>query len=103
MHWNVPCTGNPFQHNLRSITWTGTEGPELRDVWRSRIDVFVAAPLLAMILALWIVGVVKLFQKRRRVLAWISLAGIIIPFILPIGFVGWFIRPNPQVAMKPSD
>jgi hypothetical protein len=63
----------------------------------------VAAPLLAMILAIWIVGVVKLFQKRRRVLAWISLAGIIIPFILPVGFIGWFIRPNPQVAMKPSD
>ncbi len=92
-----------FSHDRRSTTWIGygdTRGSVRLEV---EIDVFVAAPLLAIILAGWIVGVVKLFQKRRRILAWISLAGIVIPFILPLGFIGWFIRPNPQVAMKPTD
>ncbi len=58
--------------------------------------------LLAVILAAWIVGIVRLFQKRRRILGWVALAGVIIPFLAPIGFIGWFIKPNPQVSMKPS-
>jgi hypothetical protein len=63
----------------------------------------MAVLLLAVILAVWIVGIVKLFQKRRRILGWIALAGLIIPFLAPIGFFGWFIKPNPQVGMKPSN
>jgi hypothetical protein len=63
----------------------------------------MAVLLLAVILAVWIVGIVRLFQKHRRILAWIALAGLIIPFLAPIGFLGWFIKPNPQVGMKPSN
>jgi hypothetical protein len=63
----------------------------------------MAVLLLAVILAAWIVGIVRLFQKRRRILGWIALAGLIIPFLAPIGFFGWFIKPNPQVSMKPSN
>ncbi len=91
-----------FWHYRRSTTWIGYGGTRASVCLEVEIGVLVAVPLLALILAGWIVGVVKLFQKHRRVLAWIALAGIAIPFILPIGFIGWFIRPNPQVGMKPS-
>jgi hypothetical protein len=63
----------------------------------------MAMLLLAVILAAWIVCIVRLFEKRHRILGWIALAGVIIPLLAPIGFLGWFIKPNPQVSMKPSD
>ncbi len=59
--------------------------------------------MLSLIVAGWIVGVVRLFQKQRRILAWIALSGVIIPFLAPVALIGWYIKPNPQVAMKPPD
>ncbi|MFV1990809.1 MAG: hypothetical protein ACC652_08740 [Acidimicrobiales bacterium] len=52
------------------------------------------ALFLAVVLAAWVIGIVRLFQKHRKILAWIALSGIIIPFVAPIGFIGWFIRPK---------
>lgn len=52
-------------------------------------------------LAVWIVGVVRLFQKRRLILGLLALGGIIVPFILPVGLVGWVIPPNRNVHREP--
>jgi hypothetical protein len=84
----------------------GADAPQACPPWRlEMIDIptWIASLLLAMILASWIVGVVRLFQKRRHILGWIALAGLVIPFLAPIGFAGFFVKPNPQVSMRPSD
>lgn len=43
------------------------------------------------LLIFWAMGVIKLFQKDRTVLAWIAVAGIIFPPIGLVGFAGWFV------------
>ena len=58
----------------------------------------LGALILAVLLGIWLIGVIKLFQKQRRILAWIALSGLIIPFVAPIGFLGWFLRPNSTTA-----
>ena len=41
----------------------------------------------------WVVGVVKLFEKGWRTLAFISLAGFVIPIVIVVGYAGWFVKP----------
>ncbi len=41
----------------------------------------------------WVAGVVKLFEKGWRMLAFISLAGIVIPIVIVVGYAGWFVKP----------
>lgn len=48
------------------------------------------------LLVLWIMGVVKLFQKNHQVLGWIVIVGIIFPIIALVGYAGWFISPKPD-------
>jgi hypothetical protein len=43
------------------------------------------------LLMLWIMGVVKLFQKNQQVLGWVAIAGIIVPIIALVGYAGWFV------------
>ena len=49
--------------------------------------------VLVALFAAWVVGVVKLFQKGWRTLGYISLAGIVIPIVAPVGYAGWFVKP----------
>ncbi len=49
--------------------------------------------VLVALLAAWVAGVVQLFQKGRRILGFISLAGIVIPIVMIVGYVGWFVKP----------
>lgn len=44
------------------------------------------------LLVLWIIGVVKLFQKGYPSLGWVAVVGIIVPVIALVGFAGWFVR-----------
>ncbi len=45
---------------------------------------------------LWLMGVIKLFQKNQTVLGWIAVAGIIVPPIGLVGFSGWFVGPRTE-------
>jgi len=47
---------------------------------------------LVALLVLWVMGIVKLFQKNQTTLAWIALAGIVIPLVGLVGFAGWFVE-----------
>ena len=44
------------------------------------------------LIVLWVIGVIKLFQKNQTMLAWIAIAGIIIPFVGLVGYSGWFVQ-----------
>jgi hypothetical protein len=41
--------------------------------------------------ALWLAGVVKLFQKNHMALGIIALVGILIPPLGLVGYSGWFV------------
>ncbi len=49
--------------------------------------------VLVVLFAAWVAGVVQLFQKGRRTLGFISLAGIVIPIVMVVGYAGWFVKP----------
>ncbi len=49
--------------------------------------------ILIVFVAAWVGGVVKLFQKGRRTLGFIAIAGILIPVVALVGFAGWFVQP----------
>ncbi len=53
-------------------------------------ELMVAALAIGM-LVLWVLGVVKLFQKRHTTLAWVAIVGIIVPFVALVGYAGWFV------------
>jgi hypothetical protein len=44
------------------------------------------------LIALWAIGVIKLFQKNQTILAWIAIVGIIIPIVGLVGYSGWFVQ-----------
>jgi cytochrome bd-type quinol oxidase subunit 1 len=43
------------------------------------------------LLVLWVMGVLKLFQKDHRTLGWVAIVGIIIPILALVGYAGWFV------------
>ena len=40
------------------------------------------------LLVTWVIGVLQLFQKNHRILAWIAIVGIIFPIIALVGLCG---------------
>ncbi|MCJ7779519.1 MAG: hypothetical protein MUQ27_01710 [Acidimicrobiia bacterium] len=54
-------------------------------------ELFIVAVSVGL-LVLWIMGVVKLFQKGHTSLGWVAVVGIIIPVIALVGFAGWFVQ-----------
>ncbi len=52
--------------------------------------------VLIVLFAAWVVGTVKLFQKGRRTLGFIALAGILVPIVALVGYAGWFVQPVDQ-------
>jgi hypothetical protein len=47
---------------------------------------------------LWVMGVVRLFQKGYSGLGWVAIVGIIIPVIALVGFAGWFVQDRDGTA-----
>jgi len=47
---------------------------------------------------LWIMGVMKLFQKGHTTLGWIAVVGIIVPFVGIVGFAGWFVQERSNIV-----
>ncbi len=56
-------------------------------------EILIGAIIVGL-LVLWIMGVVKLFQKNQRVLACIAIVGIIVPIVALVGYAGWFVDPK---------
>jgi cytochrome bd-type quinol oxidase subunit 1 len=56
-------------------------------------EILIGAIIVGLLVS-WIMGVVKLFHKNQRVLAWIAIVGIIVPIVALVGYAGWFVDPK---------
>ncbi len=75
--------GYPTRHRTNGVV----------DTNRGLVVFFV---VLVALFAAWVVGVVKLFQKGRRTLGFVAVAGVLIPIVALVGFAGWFVEPVDQ-------
>ncbi len=57
----------------------------------------VIAVIIIGLVVIWIMGVMKLFQKDHRTLGWVAIVGIIIPIIALVGYAGWFVEDRSRV------
>ena len=69
-----------------------SEEKPVENIGASELIIVVFVLLLPVLIVLWLIGVIKLFQKNQTTLGWIAVAGIIVPFIGFVAYAGYFVE-----------